>query len=99
MRTWWFLAVRIGLKPQLEGLVRLFQISRHLPVVEKVDKKLLPVADSIPQLPGFCGALSRQHGLSNNAVVEPQIRVRHREFGIYFDSTAVKRDACGIPGG
>ena len=50
-------SARIGLKPQLEGLVRLFQISRHMPVVGKVDEELFPIADTIPQLPGSCRAL------------------------------------------
>ena len=36
---WVPIAAGIGLKPQLEGLVRLLQISRHLPVVVEVDEK------------------------------------------------------------
>src|SRR5271170_1107374 len=48
---------RISLIPQLESLVRFFQIPRHLPVVSKVDEKSLAITDSIPHLPGFCGAL------------------------------------------
>jgi hypothetical protein len=81
--------------PQLEGLVRFFQISHYLPVVQEVDEKPLRVACSIPQLPGLCGVLSRQHGLSNFAVVEPQIRPGHCELGIDFDSALKKRRARG----
>src|ERR1017187_8219216 len=60
------------------------KISRHLAFVDEVDKKLLPVADSIPQLPGFRGALSRRHRLPNNAIGQAQIRICHRELGIDF---------------
>src|SRR5215831_10485089 len=98
MGTWWRLIARIGLKPQLEGLVRLLEVSGHLTVVVKVDEKPLAFADAIPQLPSFCGALSGQHGRSNIAVCEPQIRVRHRELGIDFDSTTEERYSRDVPG-
>ena len=51
------ITARIGLKPQFESLVRLFQISRHLPVVGKVDKEFFSIADAITQLPGVGRAL------------------------------------------
>src|SRR2546425_9368724 len=95
----WLLPARISLKPRLEGLVRLVQVSRHLPVVGKVDKKLLPVARSIPQLPGFCSALGRQHGLSNSAVQEPQKGVCHGKFRINFDCAPDEGYSRGTPGG
>ena len=85
--------------PQFEGLVRLFQISRHLPVVAPIDKKLLPIAGSIPQLPGSRGALRRQHGLSNSAVQEPQIGVCHGKIWIDFDRSAEERYGGITPGG
>src|SRR6476661_9500498 len=47
--TRWVVPPRIGLKPRLEGLVGLFQVSCDLPVVGKIDKKLLPVAGSFPE--------------------------------------------------
>ena len=56
--TWRPFIAWIGLKPQLEGLVRFLQVSGHLPVVVKVDEESLPLAHAIPQLPSFCGALS-----------------------------------------
>src|SRR4029079_7706096 len=97
--TRWVVPPRIGLKPRLEGLVRLFQVSCDLPVVGELDKKLFAVAGSFPELPGSCGALSRQHGLTKTAIAKPQIRVRDRELGIDFYSTAVKRHASVTPGG
>jgi hypothetical protein len=92
----WRRAARIGPKPRLEGQVRLFQISRHMPVVGKVDEKPLAVADSFPQFPGLCGALRRQDRLSHRAVDEPQIRVGHCELRIDFDGTPVKGNARRI---
>ncbi len=55
--TRWVVPPRIGLKPRLEGLVRLFQVSRDRPVVGKVDEKSLAIADTTTQLPGRCRAL------------------------------------------
>ena len=51
----------IRLKPQLEGLVGLFQVSRHLTVVGKVDEEPFAIAHAVPEEPGFHGALGRQH--------------------------------------
>src|SRR5271170_6427286 len=92
------LTARIRLIPGLKRLVGLFEISRHLALEYEVDKKLLPVADSIPQLPGFGGAFSRQHRLPNITISQAQIRICHRELGIDFDGTAEKRDGGGAPG-
>ena len=48
VRIWSFLLARIRLQPQLEGLVCLFQIPCHLPVVGEVDEESLAIADPIP---------------------------------------------------
>src|SRR5262245_56671885 len=58
-----------------------------------VDIKLLPVADSITQLPRLRRALSRQLGFSGRAIRQPQMGIRHRELGIDLDSTAEERYA------
>ena len=90
------LSARIRLKPQLEGLVRLFQIARDLPIVGEVDEEPFPIADAIPQLPGLRRALGGQHRLSSSAVRQSQSRVRHGEFGIDLDRALKERYDRGI---
>src|SRR5271169_1247287 len=63
---------RISLRPQLKGLLRLLQISRHLLVISSGDKKLLAVAGAIPQLIGLGGALRGETRFSQIAVSAPQ---------------------------
>ena len=57
----WSFGAGVCLRPQLESSVGLFQISRDLTVVGKVDEELFAIAHAVPQAPGFHGALGRQH--------------------------------------
>jgi hypothetical protein len=77
----WGLPARIRRSQDSRVWYAFLQVSRHLPVVGKVDEKLLSIADTIPQFQAFGRALRRRHGLSMGAVPEPQIGVGHREFG------------------
>ena len=81
---------RISLRPQLTGLLRLFQVSRHLQIVGRGDKELLRVTGAIPQLIGFARALRGEGRLSNIAVHAPQIRIGHREFGVDLNGALEK---------
>jgi hypothetical protein len=90
---------RVRLQPQLEGLVRLFQVARYLPIVSKVDEEPFAIAHAIPQLPRSRGVLRRQHRLSATAVGKPQTGVGDGELGIDFDSALVERYGRGGPRG
>ena len=67
--------------PHFTGLLRLFQVFRHLRIISSRDPELLPVAGTIPQLIGFAGALRRERSLAKIAVHAPQPRIGHGEFG------------------
>jgi hypothetical protein len=73
---------RIGLSPRLESLLALFQVSGHLPVVEKRDKELLPFARAVPQLVGPASALGGKVSLSQVAIHKPQHSMRHGELRV-----------------
>src|SRR5215813_6257756 len=79
------ISVRIGLKPRLKGLVRLLQISRHLPVVDPVDKEPLAFSNSTAESPGLRSDLRGQRRLAHYAVGSPQTRLSHREVRVNFD--------------
>ena len=86
---------RIGLRPQLTGLLRLFHVSGHLHIVGSSDKEFLPVTGAIPQLIGLAVALRREGRLSHIAVHEPQRRIRHREFGVDLNGALEKGQGAG----
>ena len=57
------------MRPQLESLNPLLQVSRRLPVVERNDKELLPVAGAVTQLVCSAGALGGQVCVSPKRVI------------------------------
>src|SRR5258708_12689006 len=65
------------------------------------DKKPLRVADAIPQLMGFPGALRRELGIRKLTVHPPQGRMGHRELGVDPNSALEmgnsRRLACREP--
>src|SRR5947207_10847895 len=83
---------RIGLSPRLESLLALFQVSGHLPVVEKRDKELLPFARAVPQLVGPASALGGQVSLSQVAIHKSQPPVRHGELRVDRNSALEMRN-------
>src|ERR1017187_7131257 len=84
---------RIGLRPCLTGLSRLFQVSRYQRVVAGSNKEFLPIAGAIPQLPGSAGAFGREIGLIEIGVDSPQRRMCHGECGIDFRGTSEERQS------
>src|SRR5262249_1934143 len=77
----------IGLNPQLERLVRLFQIAGHVSVIHEVDVKSLSIADAIAQQPRFRNVLGGYRRVAD-AMVEPQMRISHGKVGIDLDRAA-----------
>src|ERR1035437_2260451 len=82
---------RIGLRPRLTGLSRLFQVSRYQRVVAGSNKEFLPITRAIPQQPGSAGAFGREIGLIEIGVDSPQRRMCHGECGIDFRSAPEER--------
>jgi hypothetical protein len=88
---------RIRLRPRLAGLLRVFQVSRHLYLVGGRNEESLPVADAIPQLISGANVLDRGDHLSREGIGESQRRIGHRELRIELDGALQERDSgCEI---